>query len=198
MRADKEFFNRLRQEVQEDVSNSFVIIDRPINEKGENDGDSYQQNDDSAIKRMEEKIKALESQLSILKSRNNELIEKNKLLEATIKKYETTAISFEVEKGSKTISEMNTSSTNLTVSAIAEYARNWCSLDDAKAIKMMLREMVLNPCEEDNQAIQEILIDFIEPQKKAPLISIKTDSFHANQVNEIHGNEQVILGKNGN
>ena len=115
---------------------------------------------------MEEKIKALESQLSILKSRNNELIEKNKLLEATIKKYETTAISFEVEKGSKTISEMNTSSTNLTVSAIAEYARNWCSLDDAKAIKMMLRDMVLNPCEEDNQAIQEILIDFIEPQKK--------------------------------
>lgn len=198
MRADKEFFNRLRQEVQEDVSNSFVIIDRPINEKGENDGDSYQQNDDSAIKRMEEKIKALESQLSILKSRNNELIEKNKQLEATIKKYETTPISFEVEKGSKTISEMNTSSTNLTVSAIAEYARNWCSLDDAKAIKMMLREMVLNPCEEDNQAIQEILIDFIEPQKKAPQISIKTDTINANQVNEIHGNEQVILGKNGN
>ncbi len=198
MRADKEFFNRLRQEVQEDVSNSFVIIDRPINEKGENDGDSYQQNDDSAIKRMEEKIKALESQLSILKSRNNELIEKNKQLEATIKKYETTPISFEVGKGSKTISEMNTSSTNLTVSAIAEYARNWCSLDDAKAIKMMLREMVLNPCEEDNQAIQEILIDFIEPQKKAPQISIKTDTINANQVNEIHGNEQVILGKNGN
>lgn len=198
MRADKEFFNRLRQEVQEDVSNCFLIIARPTNEHRENDEDSNQQSEDSAIKRMEEKIKALESQLSILKSRNNELIEKNKLLEATIKKYETTPISFEVEKGSKTISEMNTSSTNLTVSAIAEYARNWCSLDDAKAIKMMLREMVLNPCEEDNQAIQEILIDFIEPQKKAPLISIKTDSFHANQVNEIHGNEQVILGKNGN
>ena len=198
MRADKEFFNRLRQEVREDVSNSFVIIDRPINEKGENDGDSYQQNDDSAIKRMEEKIKALESQLSILKSRNNELIEKNKLLEATIKKYETTPISFEVEKGSKTISEMNTSSTNLTVSAIAKYARYWCLLDAATAIKMMLRDMVPNPCEEDNQAIQEILIDFIEPQKKAPQINIKTNTFNANQVNEIHGNEQVILGKNGN
>jgi len=198
MRADKEFFNRLRQEVQEDVSNSFVIIDRPINEKGENDGDSYQQNDDSAIKRMEEKIKALESQLSILKSRNNELIEKNKQLEATIKKYETTPISFEVEKGSKTISEMNTSSTNLTVSAIAKYARYWCLLDAATAIKMMLRDMVPNPCEEDNQAIQEILIDFIEPQKKAPQINIKTNTFNANQVNEIHGNEQVILGKNGN
>lgn len=185
MKADKEFFDILRKEVEglqpskQELDPKLQMeayankkVGHAIKVTQEIMKETVIRQKDNIISSLQEKIEGLESQLSIMKKANDELVNKNKNLTALVDYYENPPLPPEMEEDEGKPIEMPLDSL-LAIPVIANYAKDACDIQDAKAIKMMLRELVRNPSKGDEEAISGILTDFIEPQKKPTSVKIE-------------------------
>lgn len=204
MRADKAFFEALRAEVSSTPAiRSGELFDGcgglDLNKKNlkecfeqsqQSFGQALLQQKDDEIAELKEKIEGLQSQVTIMEKANDELVNRNKKLQSVLDYYENPPLptDFEEDIGKPFEGPFDTI---LTIPAITNYARNACDLADAKAIKMMLRELVRNPSKDDEEAISGILEDFIEPQKKPTQIKVERRYENGSQHNDHSKNLMV-------
>ncbi|MBQ3845316.1 MAG: hypothetical protein II817_10120 [Bacteroidales bacterium] len=204
MKANKDFYNTLREEVRQDK-----ILNRV---------QKVFQTEDNVVVELTEKVKGLLLQIEMLEKRNMELMEKNKELEAMAYPDFSDFEDYQItEEQQKEIDEMNEAMENLeairhrrgyiALSAIVKWANEGTTkIEEARLIKDLLHNVMPIMTDEERSDVNNIGYLFREANMAIPQTKIEFQnsqiSMQSPHINgpmcEIKNNSTVNLGGHTN